>query len=173
MTAEIETEVPWLDALKLPEKPHNDVLRNVLALRQATGLLRDAMRLLRRLEVAVISPREEVVMLDSGISPPCEKPPAGWVCSRNKGHDPPCAASERTVSEPSTVREVASRDLPSGPPVAVLASGSYWSLSIVLYPSGPCLELIEVVDGGGSRLAYSESVRNLVLAGEVPGERSQ
>jgi hypothetical protein len=51
----------------------------------------------------------------------------------------------------------------SGPPVAVLASSRDWSISIVLYPSGPCLELVECIEGQGAKLAYSERLANLDL----------
>jgi hypothetical protein len=49
------------------------------------------------------------------------------------------------------------------PPVAVLASSRDWSISIVLYPSGPYLELVEVVPECGARISYSESLGNLDL----------
>ena len=49
------------------------------------------------------------------------------------------------------------------PPVAVLASSRDWSISIVLYPSGPCLELVEAVPECGARIAYSERLGNLDL----------
>lgn len=57
-----------------------------------------------------------------------------------------------------------------GPPVALMASGRTWSLSIVIYPSGPYLELIEIVDGV-NRLVYSEGLGNLALAAKVLKER--
>lgn len=50
-----------------------------------------------------------------------------------------------------------------GPPVAVLSASRNWSLSIVLYPSGPHLELVEVVEGCGARMSYSERLDNLAL----------
>ena len=81
----------------------------------------------------------------------CEKPPEGWSCSREEGHAGPCAASEASPSSHA------------GPPVAVLASCPDWSLSIVLYPSGPCLEMVQtILDGSGSRTVYSEPLANLV-----------
>ena len=52
----------------------------------------------------------------------------------------------------------------SSPPVAVLASSRDWSISIVLYPSGPHIELVECIEGHGGRLAYSERLSNLDLA---------
>lgn len=33
----------------------------------------------------------------------CDKPPSGWVCSRNKGHDGPCAASQVVAGIPVVV----------------------------------------------------------------------
>jgi hypothetical protein len=51
----------------------------------------------------------------------------------------------------------------SGPPVAVLASNRDWSVSIVLYPSGPHLEVVEVVEECGARLSYSERLDNINL----------
>ena len=51
----------------------------------------------------------------------------------------------------------------TSPPVVVLSASRNWSISIVLYPSGPCLELVEVVEECGARLAYSERLDNLQL----------
>lgn len=51
-----------------------------------------------------------------------------------------------------------------GPPVAVLASHRDWSLSITLYPSGPCMELVECIEGKGARLAWSEPMANIERA---------
>ena len=53
------------------------------------------------------------------------------------------------------------RSAAGSPPVAVLSATRNWSLSIVLYPSGPCLELVEVVDGCGARIAHSARLDNL------------
>lgn len=193
MTTEIDTKVPWLDALELPVERHNEVLRTVVRLRQAEGLLRDSLALLGASDEAAIYDWVKKTVRYGGdagtvarvpASPPCEKPPAGWICSRDKGHAPPCAASELSASDANKRfrcegcrQTVLQSDLDEenhcrscrgeGPPVAVLASSRDWSLSIVLYPSGPCLELVEVVEDQVSRVSYSEAVANLVLAGEV------
>jgi hypothetical protein len=46
----------------------------------------------------------------------------------------------------------------NGPPIHVLAEGVGWSLSIVKYPSGPCLELVDTEE---NRLAYSERLEDI------------
>lgn len=66
------------------------------------------------------------------------------------------------VAPPSTDR----------PPVAVLASSRDWSLAIVLYPSGPCLEMVEVY-GTHARMVYSERLSNLDRIAEVLKEKQQ
>lgn len=60
----------------------------------------------------------------------------------------------------------------SSPPVAVLTANRNWSLSIVLYPSGPHLELVECIEGQGGRLSYSEPLANLERAAQILKENN-
>lgn len=39
---------------------------------------------------------EVVAELGLTVTPMCDVPPSGWECSRSKGHDGPCAATEAT-----------------------------------------------------------------------------
>lgn len=58
-----------------------------------------------------------------------------------------------------------------GPPVATLATGLGYRVDLVIYPSGPYLELIQTGDGP-EVLAYSERLDSLVkIAARLTTER--